>query len=141
LQKKKIKMMLKNLIKVDFEYQPFHLANLSPWPLYSSFFTFQLLLSFLLFFNNFKFSALSIYFSFFFLLYVVYNWFYNIIIESTYQGHHTVKVQNGHRMGMILFIVSEIMFFFSFFWAFFPFIFSPFYMNWFCLTSSWYRYY
>jgi len=41
------------------------------------------------------------------------------VTESTFEGHHTMKVQGGIRLGMALFIVSEIMFFFSFFWAFF----------------------
>ena len=35
------------------------------------------------------------------------------------EGCHTNIVQLGLRYGMILFIVSEIMFFFAFFWAFF----------------------
>jgi heme/copper-type cytochrome/quinol oxidase subunit 3 len=36
-------------------------------------------------------------------------------VESTYEGHHTLEVQEGIRIGMLLFIASEIMFFFSFF--------------------------
>jgi len=47
------------------------------------------------------------------------NWFYDIIIEGTFEGKHTLKVQDGLRLGMILFIVSEVMFFVSFFWAYF----------------------
>jgi cytochrome c oxidase subunit 3 len=46
-------------------------------------------------------------------------WWRDVIRESTFQGHHTLAVQVGLRYGMILFIVSEIMFFFAFFWAFF----------------------
>lgn len=46
-------------------------------------------------------------------------WWRDVIREATYQGHHTTVVQTGLRFGMILFIVSEIMFFFAFFWAFF----------------------
>jgi cytochrome c oxidase subunit 3 len=53
------------------------------------------------------------------LLWLVYRWFQDIVVESTYEGHHTLKVQQGLRYGMLLFIVSEVMFFFSFFWAFF----------------------
>ena len=34
-------------------------------------------------------------------------------------------VQEGMRMGMILFITSEVMFFFAFFWAFFASSLSP----------------
>ena len=46
-------------------------------------------------------------------------WWRDIIRESTYQGHHTTTVQAGLKSGMVLFIVSEIMFFLAFFWAFF----------------------
>lgn len=51
--------------------------------------------------------------------YAMYVWWRDIIREATFQGHHTRTVQLGLRYGMILFIVSEIMFFFAFFWAFF----------------------
>jgi len=53
------------------------------------------------------------------------NWFYDIVIEGTYEGQHTLAVQQNLRFGMVLFIVSEIMFFFSFFWAFFHSSISP----------------
>ena len=39
-------------------------------------------------------------------------------MEKT-KGYHNTFVVRGLRRGVILFIVSEIMFFFSFFWAFF----------------------
>ena len=45
--------------------------------------------------------------------------------ESTFEGHHTGIVQRGLRYGVILFIVSEILFFFAFFWAFFHSSLSP----------------
>ena len=46
-------------------------------------------------------------------------WFRDIIREGTYEGQHNSMVQIGFRVGVILFIVSEIMFFFGFFWSFF----------------------
>ena len=46
-------------------------------------------------------------------------WWRDVLRESTFQGHHTLKVQFGLKLGFILFIVSEIMFFISWFWAFF----------------------
>jgi len=52
-------------------------------------------------------------------------WFYDIVVEATFLGYHTRRVLNGLRFGMVLFIVSEIMFFFSFFWAFFHSSVSP----------------
>ena len=42
-----------------------------------------------------------------------------ILSEATFQGHHTRTVQIGLRYGMLLFIVSEIMFFVAFFGRFF----------------------
>lgn len=47
------------------------------------------------------------------------QWWRDIIRESTFIGYHTSYVVQAHRLGIILFIISEVMFFFSFFWAFF----------------------
>ncbi len=47
------------------------------------------------------------------------GWFRDVIIEATFQGFHTAPVQIGMRYGMVLFIASEVMFFFAWFWAFF----------------------
>jgi hypothetical protein len=56
---------------------------------------------------------------FFLVLYVMYTWWRDIIREATFEDQHTVSVQRGLRLGMILFIVSEIMFFLLFFGLFF----------------------
>jgi heme/copper-type cytochrome/quinol oxidase subunit 3 len=58
-------------------------------------------------------------FSFILLILSMTAWFRDIHLEAI-TGNHTEKVQEGLRSGMILFIVSEVMFFFAFFWAFFP---------------------
>jgi cytochrome c oxidase subunit 3 len=60
---------------------------------------------------------------FFLFLYFFISWFNDIILESKF--NHTFKVQLGLAYCMQLFIVSEIMFFFSFFWAFFYASISP----------------
>lgn len=49
----------------------------------------------------------------------MYRWWKDIVVESTYQGKHTIVVKRSIWIGFILFIVSEIMLFFSFFWSFF----------------------
>jgi heme/copper-type cytochrome/quinol oxidase subunit 3 len=49
----------------------------------------------------------------------IFRWQLDIITEATFEGHHTLKVQKNIHWGMFFFIVSETMFFFSFFWAFF----------------------
>nr|YP_010958548.1 cytochrome c oxidase subunit III [Cinclus pallasii]UDF84460.1 cytochrome c oxidase subunit III [Cinclus pallasii] len=50
---------------------------------------------------------------------VMFQWWRDIVRESTFQGHHTPTVQKGLRYGMALFITSEAFFFLGFFWAFF----------------------
>jgi cytochrome c oxidase subunit 3 len=52
---------------------------------------------------------------FFVILFVMYTWWRDIVREATFEEQHTAPVQRGLRLGMILFIVSEIMFFFAFF--------------------------
>jgi len=56
---------------------------------------------------------------------MMFVWWRDIIREGTFEGQHTSTVQLGLRMGMLLFIVSEIMFFVAFFWAFFHSSFNP----------------
>lgn len=46
-------------------------------------------------------------------------WWRDVVREGTFEAMHTFAVQRGLKMGMILFIVSEVMFFFAFFWAYF----------------------
>ena len=56
------------------------------------------------------------------LLMVVFSmsfWFRDIISEGTFLGNHTLAVQKGLNLGVILFIVSEALFFMAIFWAFF----------------------
>ena len=55
----------------------------------------------------------------------MFTWWRDIVREATFEEQHTFSVQRGLRLGMILFIVSEIMFFFAFFWAFFHSSLSP----------------
>jgi cytochrome c oxidase subunit 3 len=51
-------------------------------------------------------------------LYVMYSWWSQVVAES-HQGDHTPVVRIGLRYGMILFIMSEVMFFSAWFWSFF----------------------
>ena len=64
-------------------------------------------------------------YSLFIFCFFLFRWFLDIIIESSFEGQHTLKVQQGIRFGMGLFIISELFFFFSFFFGFFHFSFSP----------------
>jgi cytochrome c oxidase subunit 3 len=62
-------------------------------------------------------------------------WWRDVVRESLLEGHHTNIVQLGLRYGMILFIASEVMFFFALFWAFFCLSLSSCFWNWWYLTS------
>ncbi|OMJ07110.1 Cytochrome c oxidase subunit 3 [Smittium culicis] len=44
-------------------------------------------------------------------------WWKDVIIESTYQGHHTTRVMSGIRIGFLLFISTEVFLFLTIFWA------------------------
>ena len=51
-------------------------------------------------------------------LYVMYSWWADVVRESQ-AGDHTPVVRIGLQYGFILFIISEVMFFAAWFWAFF----------------------
>ena len=107
------------------EQHPFHMVDVSPWPLMTSFSLLGLVLSFISYFHYFQYGGYHFIFSFLVVCFYLFRWFADIIVESTFEGYHTYKVQQGIRLGMCLFIASEIMFFFSFFWAFFHCSLSP----------------
>ena len=51
-------------------------------------------------------------------LYTMFTWWSDVVQES-HVGDHTPVVRIGLRYGFILFIMSEVMFFFAWFWSFF----------------------
>nr|QXP43568.1 cytochrome c oxidase subunit 3 [Xenopsylla cheopis] len=102
---------------------PFHLVNESPWPLTGALGGMNLTLGMIMWFHQYKLLLMMI--SIIIMLLTMYQWWRDIIRESSFQGMHSMLVNKGLRMGMILFIVSEILFFFSFFWSFFHSSLSP----------------
>lgn len=69
--------------------------------------------------HSFKLGGLTLLFGLIYLTVIASLWWRDVIREATFEGSHTAKVQTGLKLGMILFIVSEVMFFFAFFWAYF----------------------
>jgi cytochrome c oxidase subunit 3 len=123
-QKKTWPAMVKNQIYLTkMQKNPFHLVPKSPWPLIVSFSILIFLIGMVLYFHYFFWGLTIFFFGFFSLLFFLTRWFTDIILES-FKGHHTSYVANGLRIGFVLMIVSEIMFFFSFFWTFFHFTLS-----------------
>lgn len=103
----------------------FHIVDPSPWPLLGSFSLFNVVLGATLYFHGKTVGSFIILYGFFFLTLVSILWWRDVIREGTYEGKHTSVVQRGLKLGMLLFIVSEVMFFVSFFWAFFNFALAP----------------
>ena len=93
----------------------FHLVDPSPWPLVASLGAFMLTLGGVLYMHNFLGGGQLLLTGLSIILYVMYTWWRDIIREATFEEQHTFAVQRGLRLGMILFIVSEIMFFFAVF--------------------------
>lgn len=107
------------------EKHGFHLVRPSPWPFLTSVSLLQIALYTVLVFHSFKTSKIEFAFYFMYFLSVIGMWFRDIVIEATYQGFHTLCVQRGLRYGMMVFLLSETMFFFGFFWCFFYMSVSP----------------
>ena len=102
-----------------------HLVAPSPWPLLTAEAAFGVVVSLTAFMHDYLYSHYFLFFSLFTLILCMGTWWRDVIREATFEGQHNSKVQLGLRVGMILFIVSEIMFFFAFFWAFFHSSISP----------------
>ena len=66
-----------------------------------------------------NYSPTPLYLGFLILALTIICWWRDVIREGTFMGYHTSYVTAGLRFGIILFIISEIIFFFGFFWAFF----------------------
>nr|ALO77211.1 cytochrome c oxidase subunit 3 [Glaresis sp. GLA01] len=102
---------------------PYHLVDYSPWPITSSLgllITMTGIIKWFHFYNmNLFLLGITI------MLLIMYQWWRDVVRESTFQGHHTFQVTMGLRWGMILFIISEVFFFISFFWSFFHSSLSP----------------
>uniref|UniRef100_A0AB38XYM5 Cytochrome c oxidase subunit 3 n=1 Tax=Metanigrus guttatus TaxID=3038047 RepID=A0AB38XYM5_9HEMI len=112
-------------MKKSFNH-PFHLVTKSPWPILSSLSIMSTLSNLLKWMHKSSSSSnLILLMAILSTLLISFQWWRDISRESTFQGMHTTKVVEGMKMGMILFITSEIMFFISFFWAFFHSSLSP----------------
>nr|QCF39585.1 cytochrome c oxidase subunit III [Zeuzera multistrigata] len=102
---------------------PYHLVDYSPWPLTGAIGTLTLVSGLVKWFHNFDMNLLIL--GYIITILTMYQWWRDICREGTLQGKHTTLVLKGLRWGMILFIISEVFFFISFFWAFFHSSLSP----------------
>jgi len=107
------------------KYHSFHLVTSSPWPFLTAWCAFSVAIGATLYMHYYKFGFEFLCYGLVSLIYCMCLWWRDVIREATFEGKHTKAVQKGLKLGFILFIVSEIMFFFAFFWAFFHSSLSP----------------
>jgi cytochrome c oxidase subunit 3 len=103
---------------------PYHLVDPSPWPIIGAVAAGTLAVGGVLYMHGISFFGIMpgwmlIPIGALLVLAIMAVWWRDVVMEATYQGHHTPVVQIGLRYGMALFIASEVMFFAAFFWAYF----------------------
>lgn len=106
-------------LRLERQGHPFHIVNRSPWPFFISLAALSITTGAVLYMHRYQGGGALLFWGIIFFATILWFWFRDVVIEATFEGQHTKKVQAGLRLGMKLFIVTEIMFFFSFFWAFF----------------------
>ncbi len=96
---------------------PFHLVEPSPWPVVAALSALVLAIGAVL--SMHKIDHWVLVAGVVMLVITFVGWWRDVIFESNAEGVHTKAVQTGLKIGMGLFIASEIMFFAAFFWGYF----------------------
>lgn len=107
-----------NIQRFDYQVQPFHLVDQSPWPLLTSLSVWSMAVAGVLYMHGHVPGGWLLLLGFFLTASSMTLWFRDVIAEGTYLGNHTFEVRNGLTLGVALFIVSEVMAFLSVFWAY-----------------------
>jgi len=114
-------LVLQNNFKI--KSHPFHLLNSSWLPFITAKSAFFVLANLVFYWhygiNLCSFQVSFILISFTTFITVLFYWFASVILESA--KYHTLRVSKGLRLGFILFIASEVFFFFCFFLRLFSF--------------------
>lgn len=103
---------------------PYHIVNPSIWPLASSFAAGLLAVGALLYMHEVKIGDMPVGFKgiilgFAAVIACMFFWWRDMVYEAVVEKAHSAVTKIGFRFGMVLFILSELMFFVAFFWAFF----------------------
>jgi len=107
--------MLKNSKTVIYTH-PFHLVEISPWPILMSLAILSgalALVNWLTLGKNNAFINSCVIIN---LVFILIAWFRDVIREGM-AGFHTAKVQHGIILGFLIFLITEVLLFVSFFWA------------------------
>ncbi|WIJ24601.1 cytochrome c oxidase subunit 3 [Devosia sp. RR2S18] len=94
----------------------YHLVEPSPWPFFISIALLVMAVGAIFWMRDW--TPFPFFIGLVGVLYCMYAWWSDVVKEAN-AGDHTPVVQMHHRYGMILFIISEVMFFVAWFWAYF----------------------
>jgi cytochrome c oxidase subunit 3 len=97
---------------------PYHLVDPSPWPAAGAIAALTLVVGGLMYMHEIAGGPWVMLAAVAILAFTLVCWWRDVVREGM-TGHHTEVVSKGLRIGMALFITSEVLFFFAFFWAFF----------------------
>ena len=86
-------------------YHSYHLVDPSPWPIVAAFGGFMITSGLVLYMHKFFGGWELLMTGFCVVFFVMYTWWRDVIREATFEDQHTIVVQKGLRLGMILFIV------------------------------------
>lgn len=104
-------------------YHPYHLVEPSPWPYVMGCAALLTTLGAVIYFH---YSQLFLFLTGLLAITLcLFIWLKDVVREATFQGFHTKATVAGLKLGFLLFIISEVCFFVSFFWAFFHSSLSP----------------
>ena len=96
---------------------PWHIPEPSPWPILGTVSGFIMAIGGIWYMHEGPIWLLGVGFAL--LIFTFYGWWRQVVIESNTVGMHSEQTKVGLRYGFLFFIISELMFFFAFFWAFF----------------------
>jgi len=99
------------------KYHPYHIVEIRPWPILAALTAFNTTLIVPLYLTRIRIAPLVI--TILSIIIVSNLWWRDIIREAKNQGIHQKHVIIGLKIGIIIFITSEIILFTAFFWAFF----------------------
>lgn len=101
-----------------YKKHSYHLVDPSPWPILGAFSALIMFVGLVLLIHGHSIGKILMPSGFCMVIFTMFVWWKDVIKEGL-QKHHSSIVQHGLRLGMALFIASEVMFFFAFFWSFF----------------------
>lgn len=114
----------KKVIFVGSYKQPFYVPVKSVWPFVTSWSLFLTMFTTVCYMHAYTFGVCALPITTFMLLISIMSWINEMFFEM-FEGRNTHSVRQNARIGWSLFILSEAMLFFGFFWAFFHSSLSP----------------